>query len=171
MVLHSVDMHSYVVAFCPQHGSAMHVILLSFQTPGEVLTQDQVVSAHHSFINILSRKFKTNHLSQVEHHNLVVSKSMQTIMHIIGPILSNRQKINPITSHCIHQVCILYSDAPHRPKFHKFQGTVENIKSLYLESLCKKLKPTHFVLEAFLRVRKGCLAYKVTMSTLRVLNH
>lgn len=77
----SVDMHSYVVAFCPHHSSAMHVIVLSFQTPVEVLTQDQVVSAHRSVIDILSRKFRTNHLSQVEHlsagFNLVVSKSTE----------------------------------------------------------------------------------------------
>lgn len=77
----SVDVHSYVVAFCPHDGSAVHVIVSSFQTLGEVLTQDQVVSAHRSFINILWRKFKTNHLSQVEHlsagFNLVVSKSTE----------------------------------------------------------------------------------------------
>lgn len=58
LVLHSVDMRPYVVCLCPHHGSSVHGIVSSFQTPVEVLTQDQVVSAHHSVVDILSSKFK-----------------------------------------------------------------------------------------------------------------
>lgn len=65
MVLPSADMHSYVAALCPHHGSTIHVVVLSLQTLVEVLAQDQVVSAHRSFINILEVKMK--HLNQIEH--------------------------------------------------------------------------------------------------------
>lgn len=58
LVLHSVDMRSYVVCLCPHHGSSVHGIVLSFQTLVEVLTQDQVVSAHQGVVDILSSKFK-----------------------------------------------------------------------------------------------------------------
>lgn len=53
MVLPSVDMHSYVAAFDPHHAATIRGVVLSAQIPGEVLAQDQVVSAHRNFINIL----------------------------------------------------------------------------------------------------------------------